>query len=100
MYFYELPIVLQLSILVIHTVKPEAIRCNAHFIYILLGDPPSDAKEFMNFISTTNGTGPSLKHIQYSVLALGDSYYPHYCETGRTLDETLVEMNNCICSCK
>ena len=28
----------------------------------------------------------SMSNVHYSVLALGDSCYPHFCSTGRTLD--------------
>src|SRR3546814_3955942 len=38
-----------------------------------LGDPPPEAEEFHAFLHSSKA--PELKHIDYSVLALGDSSY-------------------------
>jgi sulfite reductase (NADPH) flavoprotein alpha-component len=52
------------------------------------GDPPDDARGFIEFISSRRA--PKLEQLSYSVLALGDSSYPKYCETGRQVDERLA----------
>jgi sulfite reductase (NADPH) flavoprotein alpha-component len=52
------------------------------------GDPPDDARGFLEFIASRRA--PKLEQLSYSVLALGDSSYPKYCETGRQLDERLA----------
>lgn len=49
------------------------------------GDAPSSAQKF---ISSLEGCS-SLAHLEYSVCALGDSSYEHYCATGRFLDAQL-----------
>ena len=54
------------------------------------GDPPDDARSFIDFISSKRA--PKLEQLSYSVLALGDSSYPKFCETGRVVDEKLAAL--------
>lgn len=54
------------------------------------GDPPDDARSFIDFISSKRA--PKLDQLSYSVLALGDSSYPKFCETGRVVDEKLAAL--------
>jgi len=48
------------------------------------GVAPTDAREFVQ--SLTVSSSPPLNHLKYSVLALGDSSYLHFCRAGRTID--------------
>jgi len=54
------------------------------------GDPPDDARGFIEFLASRRAS--KLEHLTYSVLALGDSSYPKFCETGRQVDERLAEL--------
>lgn len=55
------------------------------------GVPPTDAYSFIEFLNSSSHA-PSLDHLHFSVLALGDSNYPHYCKCGRNLDSKLQEL--------
>ena len=54
------------------------------------GDPPDDARAFTDFLFGRRA--PRLPALEYSVLALGDTSYPRYCEIGRRIDERLAEL--------
>jgi sulfite reductase (NADPH) flavoprotein alpha-component len=54
------------------------------------GDPPDNAQAFWNFLS---GEGaPALSHLNYSVLALGDTNYSAFCQFGKNCDERLEKL--------
>lgn len=54
------------------------------------GDAPDDARALVDFIASRKA--PRLEQLRYSVLALGDSSYPRYCETGRQFDEKFAAL--------
>ena len=51
------------------------------------GEPPDEALGFFKFINADKA--PDLTGINYSILALGDSSYDEYCQTGYDLDTRL-----------
>lgn len=54
------------------------------------GDPPDTAIAFHEFLHGKRA--PKLEDFQYSVLALGDSSYEFFCETGKQFDSRLEEL--------
>jgi sulfite reductase (NADPH) flavoprotein alpha-component len=54
------------------------------------GDPPDEARALYEFLGTKRA--PQLPELQYSVLALGDTSYPKFCEAGRVIDERLAKL--------
>jgi sulfite reductase (NADPH) flavoprotein alpha-component len=51
------------------------------------GEPPDDAAPFWEAI--VHGNGLDLTGVKYSVLALGNTTYDHFCKCGRDLDTAL-----------
>ena len=63
------------------------------------GDPPDDARAFNDFLFSRRA--PKLERLAFSVLALGDSSYPKFCEVGRRFDTQLAALGarrlaNCV----
>lgn len=54
------------------------------------GDPPDRAQALHELLHSRKA--PALKHLKYSVLALGDSSYEKFCETGRQFDSRLAAL--------
>lgn len=54
------------------------------------GDPPDDAELFHEYLMSDKA--PKLDDLKFTVLALGDSSYINFCQTGRELDSRLKEM--------
>ncbi len=51
------------------------------------GEPPDDAAPFCEAV--VHGNGLDLRGVKYSVLALGNTTYDHFCKCGRELDASL-----------
>jgi sulfite reductase (NADPH) flavoprotein alpha-component len=54
------------------------------------GEPPVSAEELHQFIGGPRA--PKLPNLKFSVLALGDTSYLHFCQTGKEFDERLAKL--------
>ena len=54
------------------------------------GDPPDNAKSFYDWILSDDA--PALSALSYSVCALGDVNYTHFCKAGFDIDRRLAEL--------
>lgn len=54
------------------------------------GEPPDNAVEFCHYL--LGKRAPALTSLHFSVLALGDLSYAHFCQTGRALDAQLEKL--------
>src|SRR5699024_6179843 len=74
--------------------KPRETRKLTNLLIVVSthgeGDPPDTALPFHEFLHGKRA--PELKDLNYSVLALGDSSYDLYCETGKEFDAILEKL--------
>jgi len=54
------------------------------------GDPPDTALELHEFVYSKRA--PKMEGLRYSVLALGDTSYEHFCKTGKDFDEKFSQL--------
>lgn len=52
------------------------------------GEAPDNASEWLSFVKFSE---LDLTHLEYAVLGLGDSYYPHFCQCAKDFDQYLSE---------
>ena len=71
--------------------KVKALKTETHLLIVSStngeGEPPDDALAFHEFLLSKKA--PKLPNLHYSVLALGDSSYEFFCQTGKDFDERL-----------
>lgn len=76
------------------TFKPRDLKKVENLLMIVsthgIGEPPIQAEEFYNFLYSKKA--PELKQLKYSVLALGDSSYAQFCQTGKDFDLILEKL--------
>jgi sulfite reductase (NADPH) flavoprotein alpha-component len=74
--------------------KAKSLKNETHLLIVAStngeGEPPDDAIEFHEFLASKKA--PKLDNLKYSVLALGDSSYEFFCQTGKDFDERLAAL--------
>ena len=82
------------SIASLESYTPQELAAEQHAVLIAStygeGDPPDAAKPFFQQLCLADA--PRLDHLSYTVLALGDKNYEHFCKFGCDLDERLVSL--------
>lgn len=71
--------------------RPQQLKKEQQIVFVMSthgnGEPPDDALSFFNFINGKRA--PDLSNVSFAVLALGDSSYEEFCQTGVDLDQRL-----------
>lgn len=74
--------------------EPENLTKETHLLILTStygdGEPPDSAKAFYDHIHSANA--PSLEHITYSVLGLGDSGYPDFNQCAKDIDARMSDL--------
>lgn len=85
---------LNVQIISLSDYKPRQISKEKHLVLIVSthgeGEAPDDAQIFYDYLFSNKN--PNLKSLKYSILALGDSSYEKYCQTGVDLDQQLQKL--------
>jgi sulfite reductase (NADPH) flavoprotein alpha-component len=73
--------------------RPEDLAKEENALLIISthgeGEPPASAKKFFEYIHQQT---PSISHLNYAVLALGDTAYPLFCKAGEDVDYQLSKL--------
>lgn len=82
------------SIVDLNDYDPKKIKKEKNILVIVStdgeGEPTLSTEEFYNYLFSKKA--PKLNDLKYSVLALGDKTYQHFCKVGRDIDERLLEL--------
>ncbi len=74
--------------------KGKDLKNESHLMVVVStngeGEPPDDALALHEFLSSKRA--PKLDKLEYSVLALGDSSYEFFCQTGKDFDQMLAKL--------
>ena len=74
--------------------KPKQIKDESLLAVVVSthgeGEAPDDAIELHQFLASKRA--PKLDGLKYSVLALGDSSYEYFCQTGKDFDDRLAKL--------
>ncbi len=85
---------LQVTISSMSDFKPNNLKKLQNLLIIVSthgeGEPPDNAIPFYEFLHSKRA--PQVDHLQYSVLALGDTSYEFFCQTGKDFDKRLEEL--------
>ncbi|MFB5197278.1 assimilatory sulfite reductase (NADPH) flavoprotein subunit [Neobacillus sp. KR4-4] len=84
----------QVTVLSMSDFKPNNLKKVENLLIVASthgeGTPPDNAISFHEFLHGKRA--PKLDHLRFSVLALGDSSYEFFCQTGKDFDARLEEL--------
>lgn len=84
----------QVTVSAMNGFKPNGLKKVENLLLLVSthgeGEPPDNARAFHEFIYSKRA--PQLDHLRYSVLALGDTSYEFFCQTGKDFDQRLEEL--------
>lgn len=84
----------QVNVLAMSDFKPNNLKKVENLLIVVStygeGEPPDNAQSFYEFLQGKRA--PKLDVLRFSVLALGDSSYEFFCQTGKELDARLGEL--------
>lgn len=85
---------IQVTLSAMSDFKPNSLKKVQNLLILVSthgeGDAPDNAISFYEFLHSKRA--PQLEGLQYSVLALGDTSYEFYCQTGKDFDKRLEEL--------
>lgn len=84
----------QVTLTAMNSFKPNALKKVENLLLLVSthgeGDPPDNARMFHEFLYSKRA--PQLENLRFSVLALGDTSYEFFCQTGKEFDQRLEEL--------
>ncbi|OKP86935.1 sulfite reductase [NADPH] flavoprotein alpha-component [Paenibacillus helianthi] len=84
----------EVTVSAMNSFKPNALKKVENLLILVSthgeGEPPDNARSLHEFLYSKRA--PQLNHLRYSVLALGDTSYEYFCQTGKDFDQRLEEL--------
>lgn len=84
----------QVTLTAMNSFKPNALKKVENLLLLVSthgeGEPPDNARMFHEFLYSKRA--PQLENLKFSVLALGDTSYEFFCQTGKDFDQRLEEL--------
>lgn len=84
----------KVTVAAMNSFKPNGLKKIENLLLLVSthgeGEPPDNARAFHEFLYSKRA--PQLPQLRYSVLALGDTSYEFFCQTGKDFDQKLEEL--------
>ncbi|WP_405116988.1 assimilatory sulfite reductase (NADPH) flavoprotein subunit [Paenibacillus sp. FSL K6-1217] len=84
----------KVTVSAMNSFKPNGLKKTENLLLLVSthgeGEPPDNARAFHEFLYSKRA--PQLPDLRFSVLALGDTSYEFFCQTGKDFDQKLEEL--------